>query len=326
MVNRIGYSQTNKNLQNRRLSVKIINENIFYTQNISIKMQEHGEYQYLNLIKNIIENGSEKGDRTGTGTKSIFGSSVRFNLSDGFPLLTTKKVFWRGIVEELLFFIKGQTNSKILESKGITIWQGNTSRDFLDKKEMYTREEGDMGPIYGFQWRHWGAKYIDMYTDYQGQGFDQLQDCIRLIREDPNSRRIVMSAWNVGDMNDMVLNPCHVLVQFYVSNNKLSCLMYQRSADCGLGLPFNIASYALLTHIVAHITSLQVGDLIIDTGDTHIYMNHVEALQAQLTRVPKPFPTLNIKCDIKEIDDYQFDDFELLNYNCHPAIKMKMAI
>lgn len=289
-------------------------------------MERTEEHQYLELVRNIMINGIEKDDRTGVGTKSIFGAQLRFNLQNGFPLLTTKKVFWRGIAEELLFFIRGQTNSKILEEKGINIWKSNTSREFLDKKEMFDREEGDMGPIYGWQWRHWGARYNDMHTDYSGQGFDQLKECIRLIKDDPDSRRIVMSAWNVSDMNDMVLNPCHVLVQFYVANNELSCLMYQRSVDCGLGMPFNIASYALLTHIVAHITGLQVGELIISTGDTHVYLNHIEALQQQLEREPYSFPILNIKCNIKEIDDYQFEDFELINYRSHPAIKMEMAI
>lgn len=289
-------------------------------------MERSEEFQYLELVQNIIANGIEKSDRTGVGTKSLFGAQLRFNLQKGFPLLTTKKVFWRGIVEELLFFIQGQTNSKILEEKGINIWKGNSSRQFLDNKKMFDREEGDIGPMYGWQWRHWGAKYIDMHTDYSGQGIDQLTQCIRLIKEDPSSRRIVMSAWNVSDMEDMVLNPCHVLVQFYVSNNQLSCLMFQRSVDCGLGLPFNIASYALLTHIVAHITGLDVGDLIISTGDTHVYLNHITQLQEQCQREPYLFPTLNIKCDVKGIDDYTAADFELVNYQSHPAIKMEMAI
>lgn len=652
-------------------------------------MEKNEEYQYLDLIKNVIENGVEKDDRTGIGTKSIFGATLKFNLQNGFPLLTTKKVFWKGIAEELLFFIKGQTNSRILEEKGIKIWQGNTSREFLDKRKLTDYEEGDMGPCfvggthiltfdgykaienvqhddllythngnmkeieqihvrnytgdminisvkyhphdivstpehpfyarkfvikdryqgkrnvvvandpewvlakditkkhllgfkietaeiypqfllsryinqhvprqeywktiiepeewfmmgyflgdgwlvdeenckrihfainlkqagalvpklskvlniqrsrtengchiyrccnqewanilshfgkyahgkkipnwvhlapkemiehfitgywaadgctrdtgvnisyrfttvsvdiaysiqrlylklgkfasnsfqkrgyqkyindklvnqrdcyfmevyenklrrnnycfvegdyawftitdtitnhhddvpvynftvkddntytvsnlsvhncYGFQWRHWGANYIGMHANYDGQGIDQLAECIRLIKEDPSSRRIVMSAWNVNDMEQMVLNPCHIFVQFYVANGKLSCMMIQRSADCGLGLPFNIASYALLTHLVAHVTDLLVGELTIVTGDTHVYLNHVEQLQIQLTREPKPFPTINIKGEKKNIDDYTFDDIELVNYLPHPAIKMEMAI
>lgn len=286
----------------------------------------HEEYQYLNLIKDIIENGVQRDDRTKVGTLSKFGSMMRFSLNNDFPLLTTKKVFWKGVVEELLFFIKGNTNSKDLEDKGVKIWQPNTSREFLDSNNFTNREVGDIGPLYGFQWRHWGAKYIDMNTNYEGQGIDQLKECIRLIKEEPTSRRIVMSAWNVGDMNDMVLNPCHIMVQFNVVNNKLSCLMYQRSADCGLGLPFNIASYALLTCIIAHITGLQLGELIITTGDTHVYLNHIEQLKIQLLREPKPFPKLLIKCEPKDIDSYTVDDFDLIDYNPYPTIKMVMAV
>lgn len=286
----------------------------------------HEEHQYLNIIKNIIENGVKRDDRTKVGTLSTFGSMMRFSLNNDFPLLTTKRVFWKGVVEELLFFIKGDTNSKHLEDKGINIWQPNTTREFLDSKNFNNREVGDMGPLYGFQWRHWGAKYIDMNTNYDGQGIDQLKECIRLIKEEPTSRRIVMSAWNVGDMDNMVLNPCHIMVQFYVANNELSCLMYQRSVDCGLGLPFNIASYALLTCIIAHITKLDLGELVITTGDTHVYLNHIEQLKIQLTREPKPFPKLVINCEPKDIDSYTINDFNLIDYDPHPTIKMSMAV
>jgi thymidylate synthase len=286
----------------------------------------HQEHQYLDLIKDVINNGTVKDDRTKIGTISKFGAMMRFSLRDDFPLLTTKRVFWKGVVEELLFFIKGDTNSKHLEEKSINIWAKNTSREFLDSLGLHDREEGDMGPMYGFQWRHYGAKYTNMHADYTGQGIDQLRECIRLIKEDPTSRRIVMSAWNVSDMSDMVLNPCHILVQFNVSNGELSCMMFQRSVDCGLGLAFNIASYALLTYIIAHITGLKVGDLIISTGDTHIYLNHVEPLKIQLERDPRPFPKVVIKCEPKDIDDYKFEDFELVDYKPHPTIKMDMAV
>lgn len=286
----------------------------------------HPEHQYLNLIKDLITNGVTKDDRTGVGTISKFGTMMRFPFKDGFPLLTTKRVFWRGVVEELLFFIKGDTNSKHLEEKGINIWTGNTSRKFLDDNNFKDRDEGDMGPMYGFQWRHWGAKYTNMHANYDGQGIDQLEECIKLIKHNPDSRRIVMSAWNVEDMQDMVLNPCHILVQFYVANGELSCLMYQRSVDVGLGLAFNIASYGLLTCIVAHITGLGLGELIISTGDTHIYLNHVEPLKTQLEREPRPFPKVNIKCAPKNINEYTIDDFELMDYKPHPTIKMDMAI
>lgn len=289
-------------------------------------MQTHPEHQYLNLIKNIIETGNKKDDRTGTGTISKFGTMMKFNFTHGFPLLTTKKVFWKGVVEELLFFIKGDTNANHLTEKGVKIWVLNTTREFLDNHGFHNREEGDMGPIYGFQWRHWGAKYNGMHTNYERQGFDQLKECIRLIKEDPTSRRIVMSAWNVNDMQDMVLNPCHIMCQFYVANGELSCLMYQRSVDCGLGLPFNIASYALLTQIIAHVTNLKLGELIISMGDTHVYLNHIDQLRIQIEREPKPFPTVNIKCEPKDIEQYTFDDFELIDYDPHPTIKMDMAV
>jgi len=286
----------------------------------------HEEYQYLNIVKDIIETGVQRDDRTKVGTLSKFGCNLRFSLKNGFPLLTTKRVYWKGVVEELLFFIKGDTNSKNLEEKDVNIWKDNTDRKFLDNNGFEDREEGDMGPIYGFQWRHWGAEYTDMNADYENQGIDQLKECIKLIKKDPISRRILISTWNVSDLKKMVLSPCHVIIQFYVANNELSCLMYQRSVDCGLGLPFNIASYALLTHIISHITGLNLGDLIITTGDTHVYLNHIEQLKLQISREPRPFPKLVIKCEPKEIEKYTIDDFNLLDYNPHKKIEMQMAV
>eukprot|EP00249_Psilotum_nudum_P025122 c29381_g1_i3 orf=794-1816(+) len=216
-------------------------------------LEKHEEYQYLNLIRDIIDNGVEKGDRTGTGTFSKFGCQMRFNLRKNFPLLTTKRVFWRGVVEELLWFISGSTNAKVLQEKDIHIWDGNATREYLDRIGLTDREEGDLGPVYGFQWRHFGAKYTNMHADYTGQGFDQLMDVIKKIRFNPEDRRIILSAWNPADLQLMALPPCHMFAQFFVANGELSCQMYQRSCDMGLGVPFNIASYALLTCILAHV-------------------------------------------------------------------------
>jgi dihydrofolate reductase/thymidylate synthase len=215
--------------------------------------QQHEEEQYLQLVRDIIANGNNRDDRTGVGTLSRFGCQMRFSLRGGvFPLLTTKRVWWKGVAEELLWFVSGSTNANILASKKVNIWKENGSKDFLTKCGLGHRDEGDLGPVYGFQWRHWGAKYVDMHTDYSGQGHDQLLECISLIKHNPTSRRIVMSAWNPTDLKEMVLPPCHMFCQFYVANGELSCQMYQRSADMGLGVPFNIASYSLLTCLVAH--------------------------------------------------------------------------
>ncbi|XWS40056.1 hypothetical protein CRYUN_Cryun18bG0108000 [Craigia yunnanensis] len=215
--------------------------------------EKHEEYLYLKMVQDIISDGNLKDDRTGTGTLSKFGCQMRFNLRKTFPLLTTKKVFWRGVVEELLWFISGSTNAKVLQEKGIHIWDGNASRDFLDSIGLTDREEGDLGPVYGFQWRHFGARYTDMHADYTCQGFDQLLDVINKIKNNPNDRRIILSAWNPSDLKLMALPPCHMFAQFYVANGELSCQMYQRSADMGLGVPFNIASYSLLTCMIAHV-------------------------------------------------------------------------
>ena len=285
------------------------------------------EYQYLNLINNILINGYPKSDRTGIGTLSLFGTKLVFNLQNNtIPLLTTKKIYWRGVVEELLWFIRGSTNSKELEEKNINIWKGNSTKEFLKSRNLGHLHEGDIGAGYGFQWRHFGAEYIDCNTDYKGMGVDQLENCINLIKNNPKSRRIILSSWNAKDLDKMCLPPCHCLVQFYVENRKLSCQMYQRSADIGLGVPFNIASYSLLTHIIAHICDLRVDKFIHIMGDTHIYLNHTKALEEQVKNIPKEFPKLKIVRKVKNIEDFKYEDFELINYKPMPSIKMKMAI
>lgn len=287
----------------------------------------HEEQQYLDLVRSIIDTGDSRDDRTGVGTLSKFGCSMRFNLRDGrIPLLTTKRVFWRGIVEELLWFISGSTDANVLINKGVNIWCGNGSREFLDSRGFKDRRIGDLGPIYGFQWRHFGARYIDCDTDYTGQGVDQLAAVIDTIKTNPNDRRIIMSAWNPSDLGLMALPPCHMFCQFYVDNGELSCQMYQRSADMGLGVPFNIASYSLLTCMIAHVCGLKRGEFVHVMGDTHVYKNHVDALKEQLKREPRAFPELLINADVKDIDSFTFDDFWLKGYEPYDAINMKMAV
>lgn len=252
---------------------------------------------------------------------------ARYSLQNGvLPLFTTKRVFWRGIAEELLWFIRGSTDAKDLADKNIHIWDANGSRDFLDKQGLYHREEGDLGPVYGFQWRHFGAEYKDCHTDYTGQGVDQLAGVINKIKTDPNDRRIIMSAWNPPDIPKMALPPCHAFVQFYVANGKLSCLLYQRAADMGLGVPFNVASYSLLTHLIARVTGLEPEHFVHSTGDTHVYLNHIEPLQEQLKREPREFPKLVIKRQVENIEDFKYEDFELVGYKPHPKIDLKMAL
>jgi thymidylate synthase len=287
------------------------------------------EIQYLDIIRKIIEKGAPKIDRTGTGTRAIFGEMMKFSLKEvSFPLLTTKKVFFRGIAEELLFFIKGDTNTNHLSEKGVKIWDAHSSKEFLTKRGFPNREQGDIGPSYGFQWRHFGAKYTDMNADYTGQGVDQLAECIHLIKTDPTSRRIILTAWNPIDLPMMALPACHSLCQFFVNEGELSCMMYQRSCDMGLGVPFNIASYSLLTCLIAHSCGLKPGEFIHSMGDTHVYENHISPLQVQLSREPKPFPKLVIKCEpmSKTIFEYTIDDFEIVGYNHHPVIFMEMAV
>lgn len=287
----------------------------------------HPEYQYLDLIKKILEEGNDKDDRTGTGTLSVFGHQMRFPLSGGqIPLLTTKRLYWWGIVKELLWFISGQTDANILKRKQCHFWDDNSTREFLDQRGLSHYEEGDLGPVYGFQWRHWGAAYKTCHDDYSGQGIDQLANVISQLKTDPSSRRIVLSAWNPGDLDKMALPPCHILAQFYVHDYKLSCQVYQRSADVGLGVPFNIASYALLTHLLAHICDLIPHELVYTTGDTHIYKNHIEALKTQLTRAPLPLPTLRLNPCIRGIEFFTYESITLLGYQSYPGIYMKMAV
>ena len=288
---------------------------------------ESMELQYINLIKHILENGISKDDRTGVGTLSIFSYNMTFNLRESFPLLTTKKVYWKGVVEELLWFISGSTNSNVLKEKGVKIWEGNSSREFLDSRGLSHYDQGDIGAGYGFQWRHFGAKYTNMYDSYEGQGIDQLKDVIYKIKNTPDDRRIIMSAWNPTDLDKMALPPCHIFVQFWVDSNKkeLHSQMYQRSCDVGLGVPFNIASYALLTCIIAKLCDLTPGDFHYCMGDTHIYKNHIDAMKLQITRDPYDFPKIKIK-DITDIDNIKFDDIELIDYKYYENIKMNMAV
>lgn len=288
--------------------------------------EKHEEFLYLKLVQDIISNGNDKGDRTGAGTLSKFGCQMRFNLRKSFPLLTTKSVFWRGVVEELLWFISGSTNAKVLQEKAINIWDGNASREYLDSIGLTDREEGDLGPVYGFQWRHFGARYTNMHADYTDQGFDQLLDVIDKIKNEPNDRRIILSAWNPSDLKLMALPPCHMFAQFYVANGELSCQMYQCSADMGLGVPFNIASYALLTCMIAHVCGLVPGDLIHVIGDAYVYRTHISPLQEQLKKNPKLFPFLKINPQTKDIDSFVAADFELINYEPHPKLEMKLAV
>lgn len=261
---------------------------------------------------------------------------LRFSLRDDtFPLLTTKKVFTRGIILELLWFLAGDTDANLLSEQGVKIWDGNGSREYLDKMGFKDRKVGDLGPVYGFQWRHFGAKYKTCDDDYTGQGIDQLKQVIHKLKTNPYDRRIIMSAWNPADFDKMALPPCHIFSQFYVSFPKegegsgkprLSCLLYQRSCDMGLGVPFNIASYALLTRMIAKVVDMEPGEFIHTLGDAHVYKDHIDALKEQITRNPRPFPKLKIKRDVKDIDDFKLTDFEIEDYNPHPRIQMKMSV
>jgi thymidylate synthase len=262
--------------------------------------------QYQTLLKHILETGTQKTDRTGTGTTSIFGYQMRFNLNDGFPMVTTKKVHLKSIIHELLWFINGDTNIKYLTDNGVKIW------------DEWADENGDLGPVYGKQWRSWGT--------HDGKVIDQLKEVIEILKRSPDSRRIIVSAWNVGELSEMALMPCHALFQFYVADNRLSCQLYQRSADVFLGVPFNIASYALLTMMIAQVCNLQLGDFIWTGGDTHIYSNHFEQVQTQLAREPKPLPTMKINPEVKDIFSFKYEDFELLNYEPYPGIKAIVAV
>lgn len=262
--------------------------------------------QYLDLLRKIVETGVDRGDRTGTGTRSIFGYQMRFNLADGFPLLTTKKLHLKSIIYELLWFLRGDTNVKYLQEHGVRIWN------------EWADADGNLGHIYGYQWRSW--------PDYDGGYIDQIAEVVNTIKNNPESRRIIVSAWNVGDLKTMNLPPCHLLFQFYVADGRLSLQLYQRSADCFLGVPFNIASYALLLMMVAHVTGLEPGDFVHTLGDAHIYSNHFEQVAEQLSREPRPLPRMIINPDVKELTDFKFEDFTLEDYNPHPHIKATVAI
>jgi thymidylate synthase len=262
--------------------------------------------QYQDLLRHILENGTEKTDRTGTGTKSVFGYQMRFDLNEGFPLVTTKKVHLKSIIYELLWFIKGQTNTAYLKENGVSIWN------------EWEDENGDLGPVYGKQWRSWSTP--------DGKNIDQLKDILSQLKNSPDSRRIIISAWNVGELSQMALMPCHALFQFYVADNKLSCQLYQRSADVFLGVPFNIASYALLTMMIAQECNLELGDFVWTGGDTHIYSNHFEQVNKQLSRTPKALPTMKLNPEVKSIFDFKFEDFQLENYDPYPGIKAPVAV
>ena len=262
--------------------------------------------QYLDLMSHVMKNGTLKTDRTGTGTKSVFGYQMRFNLADGFHCVTTKKLHLKSIIHELLWFLKGDTNIKYLKENGVRIW------------DEWADENGDLGHVYGYQWRSWPTP--------EGKHIDQIKQVLNQLKDNPNSRRIIVSAWNVGEIKNMALPPCHTFFQFYVSENKLSCQLYQRSADIFLGVPFNIASYALLTMMVAQVCNFQLGDFVHTLGDAHIYTNHFEQTNLQLSRDPKKLPKMLINKKVKDIFEFKYDDFELIDYDYHPHIKGKVAV
>lgn len=289
----------------------------------------HVDQTYFDLINDVLTNGVEKSDRTGTGTISVFGRQCRYNLQDGFPILTSKRVHWKSVVGELLWFLKGDTNIKWLKENGISIWD-----EWADK-------DGNLGPVYGKQWRNWEAIDKDFFLNsdnlddpqyhhgmwYKPTTTDQIQEVIEQIKTNPDSRRLIVSAWNVGDIPNMALAPCHTMFQFYVVNGKLSCQLYQRSCDAFLGMPFNIASYALLTHMIAQVCDLEVGDFVHTFGDLHLYSNAIEAAKRQVTREPFKMPTLWLNPEIRNIDDFKFDDIKLIDYQAHVNdFKVKVAV
>ena len=269
-------------------------------------MSNPGEQQYLDLLAEVLESGAPKSDRTGTGTLSVFGRQMRFALDPTFPLLTTKKLHLKSILYELIWFLRGDTNIRWLQERGVTIW------------DEWADESGDLGPVYGYQWRHWRTP--------GGGEIDQISKVIESLRRKPDSRRHIVSAWNPADVDRMALPPCHLLFQFYVAKGRLSCQMYQRSADLFLGVPFNIASYAALTLMVAQVTGLRPGDFVLTLGDAHVYLNHLDQVREQLQREPRPFPRLRLNPATKELLDFRYDDFTLENYDPHPAIKAPIAV
>jgi thymidylate synthase len=262
--------------------------------------------QYLDLLQRVLDEGADKSDRTGTGTRSVFGHQMRFDLEEGFPAMTTKKLHFRSIIHELLWFLQGNTNVKYLQENGVRIWN------------EWADENGELGPIYGYQWRSWPSS--------SGKHIDQISQVIDSIKEKPDSRRHIVSAWNVGELENMALPPCHILFQFYVADGKLSCQLYQRSADIFLGVPFNIASYALLTMMIAQVTGLKAGDFVHTLGDAHIYNNHMDQVKLQLTRDTRPLPQMKLNPDVKSIFDFNYEDFELINYDPHPTIRGAISV
>ncbi len=269
-------------------------------------MNNRGEQQYLDLVGEVLERGARKTDRTGTGTLSVFGRQLRFELERSFPLLTTKKLHLKSILYELLWFLRGDTNVRWLQERGVTIW------------DEWADENGELGPVYGYQWRHWRTP--------DGREIDQISNVIQSLRAKPDSRRHIVSAWNPADVERMALPPCHALFQFYVAGGRLSCQMYQRSADLFLGVPFNIASYALLTLMVAQVTNYQPGEFILTLGDAHLYLNHLEQAREQLGRQPRPFPSMRLNARVRELMEFRFEDFTLEGYEPHPAIKAPIAV
>lgn len=259
--------------------------------------------QYLDLLQDVMENGVDKTDRTGVGTRSVFGRQMRFDLSKGFPLMTTKKMHLKSIIYELLWFLKGDTNVRYLQDHGVRIWN------------EWADENGNLGPVYGAQWRNWN-----------GEGIDQIAEVVEKLKKTPNDRRMIVSAWNVGKIAQMHLPPCHMMFQFYVANNKLSCMLYQRSCDMFLGVPFNIASYALLTMMIAQVCGYDLGEFVHTLGDTHVYHNHFDQVREQLSRTPYALPKMKINPAVKDINNFQYEDFELVDYQCHDAIKAKVAV
>lgn len=305
-------------------------DNMTFTVYKNRKNRDHEEYQYLDMIENIMKNGYENMDRTKVGTLSLFGNMSRYSLKNNqIPMLTTKKVFLRGVIEEVLWFLRGDTDVKKLQEKNVHIWDGNSSREYLDSIGLNHYEEGDGGPIYGFNFRHFGAKYVNCHTDYKDEGVDQLAECINLIKNNENSRRILINLWNPSQLKEVSLPACHCMYQFYVRDNTLSCMMTQRSADFALGVPFNLVSASILTIILANICNLEPCELIHSVGNAHVYKNHIEGLSRQVKRCPKQFPkiVLNKKLEtIEDIENLDSSDFVLSEYDPHPGIKMKMAV
>lgn len=270
--------------------------------------------QYKELIQHILNTGIKKEDRTGVGTISTFGYQMRFDLSEGFPLVTLKKTYWKGVAYELLWFLSGNTNIKYLVDNNVHIW------------DEWADENGDLGPVYGAQWRRWQALGKDEAGNYIPKYIDQISEVIHQIKTNPDSRRLIVNAWNVGQIDEMALPPCHMFFQFYVADNKLSCQLYQRSADTFLGVPFNIASYSLLVHMIAHVCGLEPGTFVHTIGDAHLYLNHMEQVNLMLQREPRPLPNLKIKRQVNDIFDFKYEDFELIGYDPHPAIKAEVAV